>query len=233
MFARSNLTAAELTPLNPVIPINEFWLEKDTGFVKRGSGAAWTSTDYWRPDGGQQLNLSGFGPTVQGTAGEYWSYPGAHGTQAGTDGGLYTVPVYVPRDIVIDRIGAEVTTGVASTTITLGVYEDSGAGVAGALLFDAGTIDGASATAQEITISRKLKGGRTYWLAALVAGGTPTFRSLTSSGWAGRQATLAAATGATQVRVGRVQGGVVGTPLPATAGTSAATIPPVIAIRLA
>ncbi len=46
-------TAAQFTNLNPIVPKNLFFLEQDTGKVKRGDGmTAWTSLAYWDPETG-------------------------------------------------------------------------------------------------------------------------------------------------------------------------------------
>lgn len=45
----ASLTAAELTSINPVVPVGEIWMEKDTGYAKRGNGATtWTNLSYWQ-----------------------------------------------------------------------------------------------------------------------------------------------------------------------------------------
>lgn len=227
------LTAAELTSTNLTVPAGDIWIERDTGYAKRGRGIAWTSTPYWDAGGGHRY--AGVAPNLIGPAGDYWSYPTTHTATALTSGALYTHPVYVPNDVVIDRIGAEVTVGAGSSTLTLGAYRDDGFGNPGALLFDAGTIDGNSATAQEITVSRKLPGLTLYHFAALCAGGTPTVRlTAGSAGWSGRQATLAAAVGGGSVRVGRLQTGIAGTSLPTTAVTTTSPSSVVlVAVRLA
>lgn len=236
-FGPPGKSAAQLTSENPVPPMGELWVEHDTGYVKRGNGhTAWTSLSYWDPSGGTYSAPVGSGPAMFGTAGEYWSYPAAHSTGAGVDGTMITHAVWVPRTVVIDRIGAEVTVGAASSTLTLGIYQDDGVGNPGTLLFDAGTIDGNSATAQEITINKRLLGGRIYHLACLVDAGTPTIRTIgtSASGWAGRQASLANALGAGANRPGRTQTGIVGSALPTTAATTAAAgAPQLVAVRFA
>lgn len=229
-----SLTAAELSSSNPVIPSGDLWVERDTGYAKRGTGAAWNSTSYW--EASPSPRLSGAGPSLYGLAGEYWSYPTVRTTSALVAGTLYTHPVWVPATCVVDRIGAEVTVAASGSTITLGAYADDGTGSPGVLVFDAGTIDGNSATAQEKTVSVQLRGGRTYHLAALCAGGTPTVRipSATSAGFTGRQITLANATAAGTTRYGRTQTSVVGTALPGPAVTTALTTTlPIIAVRFA
>lgn len=79
---------------------------------------------------------------------------------------------------------------ISGCVIRLGIYADNGSGFPGALVIDAGTIDGHSATVQEITISQALSAG-TYWFGAVVQGvtttqptmrtGTPAFAPISSS----------------------------------------------------
>lgn len=60
---------------------------------------------------------------------------------------------YCPQPLTITRIGAEISSaGVAGSKLRIGIYSDSGAGVPGNLLLDAGQINGDSATVQEITL---------------------------------------------------------------------------------
>lgn len=160
-------------------------------------------------------------PNMFGDVGEHWSTPFVRGTAALTAGALYTHAVFVPFSCTIDRIGANVTVGAASSTVTLGIYEDDGAGNPGALLLDAGTIDGNSATAQEKTVDQDLAGGHVYHLAALVAVGTPTLTTITGANGTGtgRNNSLANAFLAAG-RTGRVRTGVVGAALPDPAATT-------------
>lgn len=99
--------------------------------------------------------------------------PGTYGgTLAMTDQRLQAVAVYVPPGLTWDRISAHVqNAGASGSVIRLGIYLDNGNGVPGALLLDAGTIDGTSATSQQITISQVIR-EPIVWLAA-VAQGTP------------------------------------------------------------
>lgn len=99
---------------------------------------------------------------------------------------LYATPFWVPRRTAIDRIGLGVSgAGGAGSIIRLGVYQDIQDGVGGYpgdLIFEAGsTVDGTSATAQEITVSQTLPAG-IVWLAAVAQVGTsPTVRALTGN----------------------------------------------------
>lgn len=172
-------------------------------------------------------------PSMFGIAGEYWAPPIQRATSGLIDGFLYTYPVYVPRDCTIDRIGAEVTAAAAASTITLGIYADNGSGRPGALVLDAGTINGNSATAQEIVINQRLTGDRIYHLVMLCDGGAPTVRTTntTVSGFRGRTSSLAEAVGGNTWH-GRFQAGIIGVALPNPAvTTSVLASAPIIAVR--
>lgn len=177
--------------------------------------------------------IGGWGPNIVGRSGDYWSPPSTRTTTALVAGTMYTHPVSSATARLWDRIGAEVTGAAASSTITLGIYADDGEGSPGALLLDAGTIDGNSATAQEITISFVPEPGKTYHLAALCIGGTPTVRTHSVGNWSGRNNSLANATAAAVVRNGTNRTGLASTSLPdpAAANTVAGQVP-VIALRL-
>lgn len=180
--------------------------------------------------------LAGSAPALRGSTGEYWAYPCQRSTAALVDGTLHTHAVYVPRTCTVNRIGAQVTVLAAASTVTLGIYEDDGTGNPGVLLLDAGTIDGGSATAQEITISQLLVGGRLYHFASMADNGTPTVRTTVASSpsWMGRADTLAGATGVTGNFFGRRRAGIAGSALPSPAATTALhTTVPIIAVRFA
>lgn len=84
---------------------------------------------------------------------------------------LYHSTVIVPERVTITRIGCEVTTEAASTSIRLGIYKMSG-GIPTELVLDAGTIDSSTAGEKEITISQTLDAG--VYSFACVSDGTPT-----------------------------------------------------------
>ena len=175
---------------------------------------------------------AGAGPTMNGRTGDYWASPVAKSTLVTVAGTMYLHAVWVPVNCTLDRISAQPTVGAVGSTITLGIYEDNGFGDPGALLLDAGTIDGNVVAASEITISRSLIGNRLYHIAALVQGGVPTMRSLSGT-WTGRNTTATNAMGAA-VRAGRTLSGVSGTALPNPAGgTGLSTTVPAIAVRFA
>lgn len=75
--------------------------------------------------------------------------------------------------------GSGGTLNISGCVVRLGIYNDS-SGVPGSLLIDAGTIDGSSATVQEITISQAITAG-VYWFAGVNLGVTasqPTIRTI-------------------------------------------------------
>ena len=91
----------------------------------------------------------------------------------------------IPMDLggPVDRIGAEVTTvGTAGAVVRLGIRHSNSTGGPGALLLDAGTISGTSATAQEVTISvGDLTPGR-YYLTVTPQVAACTMRTVGSGG---------------------------------------------------
>lgn len=94
-------------------------------------------------------------------------------------------PVYIGPGAPIERIWAEVTTvGDATSLVHLGVYADNGSWEPGALFIDAGTINGDSATVQEIVLGSPVQPTPGwYWVGAACVFTTtsPTVRTLTSS----------------------------------------------------
>jgi hypothetical protein len=83
---------------------------------------------------------------------------------------LYAVPFFSRSPFTADRIGFFQNSNAAATSVArIGIYNDSGSCVPGALLLDAGTIaiDSGGAVAKEITISQALSAGL-YWLVFVV-----------------------------------------------------------------
>jgi hypothetical protein len=87
------------------------------------------------------------------------------------------VPFIPARDLVINQLALEVTTGVAASTFRLGIYADNGATAPGTLLVGTGTLDSAGTGYKTETIaSRTLAAGELYWLVAFTSS-NPTFRA--------------------------------------------------------
>lgn len=91
----------------------------------------------------------------------------------------FAVRFEVGSATTFDRIGLEITAGVASAVVRLGIRYDSGAGLPGALLLDAGTITATGAAYGEITISQTLTPGRWWLTAAGQVAGNVTNRART------------------------------------------------------
>jgi hypothetical protein len=90
------------------------------------------------------------------------------------NGSLRLTPFLVPRPVTLLRIGAEVTSvGSTGAVVRLGIFADNGSGQPSTLVLDAGTIDGTSATVQEIVISQALAPGL-YWVGAVTQGSPST-----------------------------------------------------------
>lgn len=72
-----------------------------------------------------------------------WKINGFYGTrtQSGAwNGSIYYMPYFITKDHVITDIGGEVSIGAAGN-IRLAIYEDTGSGAPGALIYDSGNID--------------------------------------------------------------------------------------------
>lgn len=129
----------------------------------------------YRPDLGIML--------VPLQSGRYYRFPngGATSTLLSTAGTMLASPKFIPAAVTLDRLGAEVSTiGDVGSKVRLGIYADDGTMRPGALVLDAGTINGDSATAQTITISQTLNRGW-YWFAMVsqvVTTTSPTWRTL-------------------------------------------------------
>ena len=94
---------------------------------------------------------------------------------------LYSLPFVVDRVQTIDKVGVNVTTGVASSNVRIGIYKDLN-GVPGALVADLGIVATTTPAAlKEITgLSQKLQPG-IYWLSAVFSH-TPTLSYLAAAG---------------------------------------------------
>lgn len=115
-----------------------------------------------------------YGPAVTPRLGGYMAPPAVVSTGTRAEGNLELSPLLVMKAATIDRIGLEVTSsGTSGAVVRLGIYATSSTGVPGDLVVDAGTIDGTSATVQEITISEAVEPGL-YWLGASIQGGAAT-----------------------------------------------------------
>ena len=83
-------------------------------------------------------------------------------------------------DGTLVRIGCEVTTLAAASTVRLGIYADTGFGRPGKLVVDAGTVAGTAVAVVAATISTPITAGK-FWLCAVPQGGSPTLRTITGS----------------------------------------------------
>lgn len=89
---------------------------------------------------------------------------------------LRLAPCFIPQTLTITRFVGEVTTaGSSGSKMRLGIFADTGAGMPGALVLDAGQINGDSATVQEITLGSSLVlTPGWYWVGAAAQSATPT-----------------------------------------------------------
>jgi len=146
---------------------------------------------------------------------------------------LRAMPFVVSKTITIDRIGMEITVaGTAASVVRMGIYADLN-NVPNALVLDAGTIAGDSATVQSITINQTLTPGL-YWLTYIHnSTASITFR-IFAIGATPSVLGIDSAFGATPIGIG-VQSTLVYTTLPNTftaTPTVLTAAQPIIAVRL-
>lgn len=110
---------------------------------------------------------------LQGASAAWYAPPCPVTTAALSNGVVNYIPVYFDRATTLATIGLEVTgAGTVGALVRLGIYADSGSGLPVRLLYDAGTIDGTSATVQTLTAGSTVVGPGVVWFAA-VSQGTP------------------------------------------------------------
>ncbi len=107
-------------------------------------------------------------------AGHWYVHTAELGTQGATDGRIVVRPTEIYSSIQIDRIGTNIATLGASSTVRLGIYQiRTGAAATFAdLILDAGTVDSSTTGDKEITIAQALDPG-IYLFVAVAQGGTP------------------------------------------------------------
>lgn len=135
-----------------------YWSEDPDAYSKLGPVTGAT---------GQEI---GTAPAVGTISSKYYMPFGVSGSAgaATTRSIAWATLFYCPERTTYTRIGVNVSTAVASTTVRLGIYkENSGPG---ALVVDGGTIDSSTTGDKEATISAALDAGL-YWLVAQAEGG--------------------------------------------------------------
>lgn len=119
-------------------------------------------------------------------SGRYIATPNtAFSTGAPAQGLCYAVILAVANSGTLDRIGIEVTViGQTGSVVRLGIFSDTGLGLPGSVLLDAGVVAADTIGVKELTISQPLGPG-IYWLSAtpqLCPTTPPTLRTMTGPG---------------------------------------------------
>lgn len=119
----------------------------------------------------------------------WWQSPIATGTkttQALTANQLWLNTIVIPRPMLIQAVGVNVTTAVASTSVRLGLYnltkQPDGGNTYDSifpLIADFGTIDSSSTGNKSISTSLKL--GKGTYFSAFISNGAPTITASTSA----------------------------------------------------
>lgn len=183
---------AEFISANPRLASGELGLEVDTGQCKMGDGIkTYNSLAYI----GDNLSVTDLTDTVNSivepnflqtpglpAGGRFLRVPpGTVSTSTMGTSTLRLAPFYVPVIGIIDRLGAEVTTGVVGSTFRMGIYADNGFFNPDftQLLGGNATIDGNSVAVQQITVNIPVSPGW-YWIAGVSQGGDPTMRAVST-----------------------------------------------------
>lgn len=168
----SGLDPSSSAPSSPAA--DDLWYDKSNDLLKRYDGSDWQTAG----DGTYGVrDAGGFTPV----SGRYQVPPGSGSTTvAMLADRVYVVPFTISRDATLDRVGMAVTSaGDGSAVIRLAVAEwNDGNPSLAPLVSTLGTIDGTSATSQEITsINLDLARG-SYWMVVLTNGETSTAPSV-------------------------------------------------------
>lgn len=127
---------------------------------------------------GASIKIPGVPSVRKYLSGRYYgAHPQGHSTGANGTGVAMLVPFWVSANFTANRIGVEVITAAAASTVRLGIYGSNTDDQPGALLLDAGTVDSTTTGVKEVTISQALRPGL-YWLGAVNQGGNPTLRTI-------------------------------------------------------
>lgn len=149
----------------------------------------------------------------------------SHATAAATpvSTNLYATGFEIHASRAFDRIGVEVTTLQAGSTIRLGIYNDAG-GLPTTLVVDAGTVDSSTTGAKEATIAQTLAG--VYWLAYKAEGTAPVVRGYATT-VTSRFMPIDTAGGATNQAWGKAaqSAGALASPFPSAPTLAASNVP--------
>jgi hypothetical protein len=134
--------------------------------------------------GGASIPQNGGNPAW--VSGRYYHPSNASGlaTAIGVVNTLRCNPITIPNALTLTRLAAEITTtGEAGSKLRLGIYADDGTGRPGALVVDAGQIDGTVVgSLQELTISTAFASPGRYFgcvVAQSCPTTCPTYRTIT------------------------------------------------------
>jgi hypothetical protein len=109
-------TAANWTSVNPTLAAGEWGMETDTFNVKIGDGStAWATLPY------ERTPFLG----VPGSTGNWWfihSGSSLGSTTLSTLNLMYLYPIFLPRPVAIQQLAVNVVTGVAGSSLRVGLY---------------------------------------------------------------------------------------------------------------
>jgi hypothetical protein len=212
--------AATAYKAGQLISYNGLIYQAVTGFTTPGSFTLAGLTLIWAPVQGNPVPA---GQYIFAGGGQSPSTSAALGT-----GNLRVFPWFLPHAATLTQIGAEITAiGDAGSKFRLGIYADTGAFAPGALILDAGTIAGDSATVQQIAISQAA-GPAILWVGGAVQVVTTTQPTVRTFGPGPYSLVYPAIPGVNQAVAGWIHNGTVSGALPGTfltTGGNAGAVP--------
>lgn len=96
-------------------------------------------------------------------------------------GTLMYFPFLALEDVTFDQFAINCTSAVASSTVTLAVFDSDANNLPLNRLVQTAPLDTATTGVKTATISQAMTAGSVYWIAFLVLGGNPTFSAASSA----------------------------------------------------
>lgn len=169
-------SSGELTCIGQLIPTGARKIGTNSWHLYNGKSSAQIRSDIFCNNFFPKIKKGVTNNRFYGT-GMTSSSPGTQGLAANT---LYAWPMIISESLTLDTIQAEVTGGVALSSIRIGIYADDGSCYPGDLVYGSAALSSATngVKSETLTPSTVLVNPGLYWL-AIVSDNAPAMRSWT------------------------------------------------------